>query len=473
MKTEPRIEDNSMPQTNCEAKDEMNLAEFPLCALSHRLKPEVKTLRYEDRKWDEGRNDWITRQLTVTGSDAHGLPTEKDDEVLLGLIQLTRLRGFADRKVFFTRHELIRMLGWRDDSKSYARVEASLNRWTGVTLYYNNAWWNKERQCWLKESFHILDNVWLCHRGEPPPDVGLPVTGVPMSAFVWNEVIFRSFNHGNLKSIDFDFYKSLRSAVAKRLYRFLDKRFWHCHRREFDLRELCCEHVGLSRNYDTANLKRKLLSGIRELEERGFIHASDARFRKLRRGQWEVVFERATKPSRRRLTESTPAAPLAHALMERGVSANVARQTVERFPAERIQHHLAVFGWLVDRKDAKVSRSPAGFLVRSIEDDYSPPKMFSSAGLPSLEKPESSAEQGEPVSRSRLTIEIESTERDRAIEKFWGSLSDAERREAESQALSEARELERSLVERGGAFAATARKNILDAYAGKRLQQTQ
>jgi len=468
LETEPRIEDDSMPLRNCEARDEMNLAEFPLCALSHRLKPEVKTLRFEDRTWDKGRNDWITRQLTITGSDAHGLPTEKDDEVLLGLIQLTRLRGFADRKVFFTRHELIRMLGWRDDSKSYARVEASLNRWTGVTLYYNNAWWNKERQCWLKESFHILDNVWLCHRGEPAPDVGLSATGVPMSAFVWNEVLFRSFTQGNLKSIDFDFYKSLQSAVAKRLYRFLDKRFWHCTRREFDLRELCCEHVGLSRGYDTANLKRKLSRGIHELEDRGFIRTSDARFRKLRRGQWEVVFERATGLSHRRLEESTNADPLADALMERGVSANVARQTVERFPAERIERHLAVFDWLVSRKDSKVSRSPAGFLVRSIEEDYSPPKMFSPAVLPSVEKPTSSA----PANKPHLTIEIESTD-DHRIQSFWDSLSDVERREAEAQAVSEARELERSLIERGGAFAATARKNILDAYARKRLQRDQ
>jgi hypothetical protein len=473
LKTNPRIEDDSMPQTNCQARDEMNLAEFPLCALSHRLKPEMKTLRFEDRKWDEGRNDYITRQLTITGSDAYGLPTEKDDEVLLGLIQLTRLCGFADRKVFFTRHELIRMLGWRDDSKSYARVEASLNRWTGVTLYYNNAWWNKERQCWLKESFHILDNVWLCHRGEPPPDVGLPATGGPMSAFVWNEVIFRSFTHGNLKSIDFDFYKSLRSAVAKRLYRFLDKRFWHCNRREFKLRELCCEHIGLSRNYDTANLKRKLLSGIQELEERGFIRASDARFRKLRRGQWEVIFERATEPSRRRLAEPIVSDPLMDALTQRGISASVAQQTVERFPAERIQHHLAVFDWLLNKQDSKVSRSPAGFLVRSIEENYSPPKLFPRGGLALAAKPTFSEEQDEAINKHRIKIEVESNERNRAINDFWTSLSDGERQALESQALTEARELERNLVERGGAFAATARRKILDAYAWKRLQKHQ
>ncbi len=128
MGTNARIEDEVMPQRNCEAKDEMNLAEFPLCALAHRLNPEVKTLRFEDRILDKSTGNTIARQLTITGSDAYGLPTEKDDEVLLGLIQITRLHGFKERKVPFTRQELIRMLGWRDDSKSYARIEESLNR---------------------------------------------------------------------------------------------------------------------------------------------------------------------------------------------------------------------------------------------------------------------------------------------------------------------------------------------------------
>src|SRR5262245_31285881 len=140
-KTE-RIEAEVIAPKPNDGKDEMNLAEFPLCALAHRLRPDVKTLHFEDRPWDKSRNDWITRRLTITGSDAFGLPTERDDEVLLGLIQLTRQRGFAERKVSFTRHELLRLLGWRGTTRNYARVEESLNRWTGVTLYYDNAWWN-------------------------------------------------------------------------------------------------------------------------------------------------------------------------------------------------------------------------------------------------------------------------------------------------------------------------------------------
>ena len=465
-----------MPQRNSEAKDEMNLAEFPLCALAHRLKPEVKTLRFEDRVLDKGRNEWITRQLTVTGSDAYGLPTELDDEVLLGLIQLTRLHGFADRKVPFTRHELIRMLGWRDDSKSYARVEASLNRWTGVTLFYNKAWWNKERKCWMDEKFHILDNVWLCHRGEPAPDTGLPGTGAPLSAFVWNEVVFRSFTHGNLKSIDFEFFKSLKSAVAKRLYRFLDKRFWHCSRRDFDLRELCCEHIGLSRNYDTANLKRKLLPGIRELEERGFLRPRPMteRFTKVRRGHWGVAFESAPAAAlRHRPRSDNEPDSLTQSLIERGVTPSAAARTVESFPVDRIKRQVKVFDWLVRGKDAKVSRNPAGFLVASIKGEYGPPNGYSAQKLPAptemrtdkLERPTKRIAQIET-----LRCAAQDAARRERIDRFWHSRTEEERLGLEVQALAQGGVVKQSIISRGGAFADATKMALLDAFALKVMQ---
>jgi hypothetical protein len=467
------IEDESMPQKNCEARDEMNLAEFPLCALAHRLKPEIKTLRFEDRIWDKGRNQLITRQLTITGSDAYGLPTEKDDEVLLGLIQLTRARGFTERKVPFTRHELIRILGWRDDSKSYARIEESLNRWTGVTLYYDNAWWNKDRKCWVSPKFHILDNVWLCHRGEPAPDTGLPATGAPQSAFVWNEVVFRSFTHGNLKSIDFEFFKSLKSAIAKRLYRFLDKHFYKRNRFEMDLRELCCEHIGLSRSYDTANLKRKLLRGVSELEAKGFLQrlTKEEQFSKVRRGQWCVAFACAlNQPRTQTVAQTSGNDALAQALVQRGVTAAAAQRAVEAFPAERIHANMEVFDWLVQRKDNKVTRNPAGFLMSSITHNYEPPRGFAPSAS---ERPKFTRNQG--ANRVAKTQQAKAEEqnaklRSQAVAQFWNSLSEAERQQAEAQAIVEANNLQVELLKGGGAFAETARKAILEGYVLRRLR---
>jgi hypothetical protein len=470
MEARKRIEEPLMLQPNPKGKDEMNLAEFPLCALAHRLPPEVKTLRFEDRKWDEGRDDYVTRQLTVTGSDAFGLPTALDDEVLLGLIQLSRQRGFSDRKVPFTRHELIHLLGWRDDSKSYHRLETSLNRWHGVTLYYNKAWWNKAGKCWVDANFHVLDNVWLCHRAEPPPDTGLPGTGMPLSAFVWNEVIFRSFQAGNLKSIDFQFFTSLSSAVAKRLYRFLDKRFHYGHRFHIDLRELCCEHIGLSRNYDTASMKRKLLSGIKELEQRGFLQplTRKEQFQKVRSKKWEVVFKRTrAKMSPRRSTPKVESNSLLQALTERGITLSVANDLVRGYPPEHIQQQLEVFDWLMKRTDGRAPRRPPGFLTSSIQSEYDPPKDF-------LNDREARNRQraAEQRAEARTSIRQAETEaRDEQAEHFWSSLPEPERQRLENDALSHASNFHRHLLEGDGALAVAARQSLLDAYARKALQE--
>jgi hypothetical protein len=129
-RTEPKVEFVQFR----DGKDELNLAEFPLCAIGDRLEPHQKTLVFEDSIWDATRGERIPRQLTITGSDAYGLPTALDDAVLLGLIQLSKQHQFADRRVSFTRYQLLQMLGWRDEGKTYERLEQSLNRWTGVTL---------------------------------------------------------------------------------------------------------------------------------------------------------------------------------------------------------------------------------------------------------------------------------------------------------------------------------------------------
>ncbi len=84
-------------------RDEMNLCEFPIATLADRVPEGCKTMVFEDR---HGR-------LTVSGSDAYGLPAAPDSDVIVGLIQLTKLRNdFTNPTVTFTRYELLRLLGW-------------------------------------------------------------------------------------------------------------------------------------------------------------------------------------------------------------------------------------------------------------------------------------------------------------------------------------------------------------------------
>jgi hypothetical protein len=455
-----------------DGKDELNLAEFPLCALADRLAPGQKTMVFEDRIWDANRGEMVTRRLTITGSDEYGLPTAHDDEVLLGLLQLSRLGGFADRRVNFTRYELIRLLGWREESKSYARIALSLNRWVGVTLYYDHAWWNRAEQCWVDEKFHVLDNVTLFDRDSPR---GASRQGtLQFSTFSWNDVLFRSFRAGNLKSLDFEFVQRLDSAIAKRLYRFLDKRFFHRPRYEFNLKELCWEHVGLSRNYDATDLKRKLRPAIIELEQAGFLEPvpDSERFRKVRCGDWRVGFAKAA--ARRTAAPPDPAQDeLATALCARGVTASSARALCAEFPADRIRSQLEVFDWLVAQQDKCLARNPAGYLVSSIRGEYAPPRAFVSQA-DQAKRAAAAAERARAAeARAQRLAEQEQARlqaRTQAVAGFWDALSPAERQRQEAEALAAAQPAENRLLRQGGRIAQTLRQNLLEAYALQCLQ---
>lgn len=353
-----------------DGRDELNLAEFPLAAIADRIPDNQKTLVFEDRIFDSGKSEMITRRLTISASDKFGLPTSLDDEVILGLIQLTKQHRFDERKVTFSRYQLIQILGWRHEGRSYERLEKSLKRWLGVTLYYDKAWWDKDAQSWVDENFHILEQLTLYDQERRLKKLRDNTTEPPLSSFTWNEVVFRSFKSGYLKAIDFRVFRQLQSAAAKRMYRFLDKRFFHKSRWEFDLVEFACEHIGLSRNYDTGQLKRRLKAAILELESVGFLESLplSQRYVKISRGEWRVVFVRKSVPQSE--SPSKESAALTQRLIERGVTPSVAAELVRDFPQELIAKQIEVVDRLQNAKERKSIRNPAGFLVTSIREGY-------------------------------------------------------------------------------------------------------
>lgn len=359
-----------------DGRDELNLAEFPLAAISDRIPDNQKTLVFEDQIFDAGKAKTITRRLTISAADKFGLPTSLDDEVILGLIQLTKQNRFAERKVNFSRYQLIQILGWRLEGRSYERLEKSLKRWLGVTLDYEKAWWDKDAQSWVDESFHILDNVTLYDQERRLKKLRSSTGEPALSSFSWNEVVFRSFKSGYLKAIDLGVFRQLQYAAAKRMYRFLDKRFYHKSRWEFDLAEFSFEHIGLSRSYDTGQLKRRLQPAIAELESVGFIQplAPQKRYVKIARGEWRIVFICKSVPQ---IDEpSSEASLLADRLKECGVTPSVVAELVRDYPHELIKMQIEVVDRLRQNKKRESIRNPAGYLVKSIREGYMPPASF-------------------------------------------------------------------------------------------------
>jgi len=107
-------------------KDELNLAEFPIAALTDRVPDGQNTLVFEDHL-EQRDGPPIVRRLSISGHGKLGLPAALDDQVIVGLIQLTkRQNNFTNARVYFSRYELIELLGWAQDGHSYRRIEEAL-----------------------------------------------------------------------------------------------------------------------------------------------------------------------------------------------------------------------------------------------------------------------------------------------------------------------------------------------------------
>ena len=410
-------------------RDEMNLCEFPITLLSDYPPEGIKTLVFEDRHGT----------LTVMGSDAYGLPTATDSDVIVGLIQLTKLRNdFTAPTVEFTRYELLKLLGWEDKGQSYRRLSESLLRWVTVTLRYDGCWWDNRRKRRASASFHILDRLVL-------PDVDDP--GI-VSSFTWGRDFFDSCQANNLKRLDLDTYFALKSAVSKQLYRFLDKRFHLRNHLTFDLRELAFEHVGMSRNYAPWKIKQKLQPALEELEAIGFLEPMSAadRYTKTGRGAWNIrVVRKLPAPAEAKPAEIEPEPTgLERELVERGVTRSVAADLVHDFPADRITAQIEQLDWLREAKPKRVADVGA-YLAEAIRKDFAAPAGF-----------QSRAERAEAEATARAALEREAEARqakarEREVEAriagYWKGLTPDERKRLEAAALAGADVADRAAYE--------------------------
>lgn len=432
-----------------EGRDELNLAEFPITTVGSRSNPGEKTITFEDTTYDKAAGQLITRRLTVTGSDKSGLPTTLDDEVLLGMLQLSFKQGFKSREVIFKPLDLLRILGWEPSGMNYTRLRKSLQRWHDVSLHYENAWRDKMTGAWVDADFHFIDNVEISKKGAHSM-----MAPQGYSFFRWNEVVFRNFRAGNLKVINFGIYQRLCSGVSKRMYRFLDKRFYLRHKLTFDLDVFAYEKIGLTRGgtSDTAQVKRRLRKALEELEAIGFIKplSEKARFSKIGAGRWDIHFEKSTtvessSPPGEIPSDAESASPLQERLTEFGVTAAHAKRMTQEFESSQIELKLDYLEF-IKTKSKSGPVNPAGWIVKAVAENYSPPPGFKSRSeleLETVEKVEK-AKRAEQKRRARQEASLASDQAANAqaetkrlrIQAYLEKLTPAERAKVEKDAIS-------------------------------------
>ena len=364
------------------ARDEMNLAEFPLTVLSTRVNTEIKTLEFKDTIRGKS-GELIEREWIITGADKFGLPTATDDDVILGLMCLTMDQGFRERKVFFSRYELLKILRWTTEGRSYSRLSKSLDRLSGVRIRSSNAFFDNAQKGFQTCNFGIIDAYEIRDtRGSKDK-----------SFFIWSEMMFDSFRSGFIKKIDLDFYFSLKSSVSRRLYRYLDKHFYYRSVIEKPLLTLAFEKLGLSRSYQyVSSIKQQIEPAAEELIERGFLESFSyqgrgaltvAQFVSANRADGSKVREikdggSAAKPVFAELTDSVPIEAInpVNNLKKEFVKKKLQQNGLTLFQANKLLNQKTDEELLEVEKTISKYESvgkeqfsnPVGFLYRAVED---------------------------------------------------------------------------------------------------------
>jgi hypothetical protein len=412
------------------SRDEMNLAEFPLTVLSTRVDSKLKTLEFRDIITGKSGKP-IAREWIITGADKFGLPTASDDEVLLGLLKLTVNDGFQSEKVYFTRYELLQILRWTTEGRSYSRLQKALDRLSGVRIKATNAFYDNESKSHSTKNFGIID-AYEINDGRD--------LATKKSFFIWSAEIFKSFQAGFIKKLDLDFYQKLSSAIAKRLYRYLDKNFWYRSKLTINLFTLAHEKIGVSRNYKfTSSIRQQLDPALEELKAAGFVQSYE--YQGKGKGTEIVISAGLNKPRchagpensiaqnnvvesdrfsdfrRQTANQNVPtkslnngevsAQDLCQILMDRGLSAVQAQRIALDSGAQRRARIRAIVEYFDDMMKSQGAniKSPVGFLYRAV----SQPEKFvlptDNSSVPREAKAPSGKEQGKIVSSQKRLIE--------------------------------------------------------------------
>lgn len=358
-------------------KDEMNLADFAIGVIrlsGDKEESQTSLTRSQTIKTGQGllKQEWI-----VTASGQHGFPQPADDDVLLGLIHLASEENFTHQTVSFSRYGLCKLMGWVNNGRNYERVESALHRLTGIRINAKQSFYDGERKEYVSKVFGVIDSFQISsHRDS--------LSYARLSDDLWT-----SIQCNNIKPIDLATYYNLRSPIARRLYRFLDKRRLNKSTFELELEALAQVNIGLSSSTRVypSQIKQSLATPHRELEKIGFL--SNVKYFLGNNKAWRVKYtfgkgnslkdKPATAAALPTVAAPTPpvrepVSPQEKALMERGIAGKVASGLVAEH-ADRLPDLLDFYDFVM-RKRPSYWTNPVGWLVQAIREDYTIPKDF-------------------------------------------------------------------------------------------------
>jgi hypothetical protein len=269
-------------------KDEMNLAEYPLSILTHRIPHNRKTYSFTQRITDH-QGTVIKQSWSVLGSDKYGLPTPYDDDVLIALLYCYKEQKPQGRKIHFSLYRLCQIMHKALSKREYDRMRDSLNRLTSTTIVATNCFYDNLAKSWVSEAFHLFDRYKL-YQERKGRAASPHLSFVEMSTFFHQSVAVANY----IKDLNLGIYYSLDLPISKRLFRYLDKNRYKKNRYEETVMRMAGK-LPLAYAYPS-QVKQKLARAHEELLRHGYL--TRVTYDVTREGDDKVIYEFADGAAR-------------------------------------------------------------------------------------------------------------------------------------------------------------------------------
>jgi hypothetical protein len=337
---------------------EINLELIPLFLYKTRRRSEESLEATNVIRTLDGQR--LEQYVKVVGGREYGIPGPVDRDVHVGIMKLVHRAGGMppDGVVSFSLYELLKILGKNRGGNNYEKVRESLDRIADCVIYAKNAFYDNESEQFRTHRF----TPWSVHFASTTQGQG---RSAERHVLKFHEILVRSYNSGFLKTLDTDFFFSLKSPMAKSLYQLVDakrrgKLSWTVGVQQ--LRQL----IPMPENYRyDSKIREKVEPGLKELKRRGFLERSDYE----QRGEDQVICFRISRQfvecrQRPQVALSSRERDTADALMRHGVSTPKAEKLVSDNGARHCRRYLDALPHQTG------ITNPAGWLIKYIENAW-------------------------------------------------------------------------------------------------------
>jgi hypothetical protein len=333
------------------------------------------------------KSERLEQYWRISVPEPYDLPGTFDQDTWVAVQTLVNMRGgmSTDGKLSFSMYELLEIMGRPDNGQSYKELRESLQRLSATYIYSENAFYSKDIEKFETRGF----NLWDIHFSQTlNKKLG---RASERHTLEFHSVVRRSFQAEYLKTLDKDFYYSLSSRLAKRLYRLIDRK------RRDDLiwlvpLERLKQLLPLSESYRyPSKVKTVLKAAHGELREKGFLLDTSYEQAKNPAVRYRVSDEFVRRRSSPQVSDASastvPFSPSEDAayrrLRKHRVWPNVARQLVSQKGAEHCLKYVEALSYQRGIADS------GAWLKWAIETNFELPDKLPLSDAPSNGSPSS------------------------------------------------------------------------------------